>query len=506
MNNQTNNQNEAIKSTFDLASFKRAQEKMISTNDRAWDPPYSTRRYLTKIRDYKPEEIDRIVQSGSLAEQQKLSRNYFYKDGFYKRILIYYATLLKYSGLLIPNPATGKTLSNPFISKKYNNAMDFVERLSLPIMLTNCSINALIDGCYYGVIQTLDKKNFALLDLPGGYCCSRFKDVQGNDIIEFDIRYFLTITDQTARNEALAIYPKVISNYFRRWEKGKETSVWVKIPSDIGVCFPLFDGRPLFLNVIPATIQYDEAVETERERDLEEIRKIIVQKIPHLQDGGLLFEPEEAAEIHEGTVRMMGKNQNVSVLTTYADVDSIVSKTTADSVSNNLDKMVQNIYYEGGVSGQIFAATGNLSIETSIKNDTALMMVLGNKYSTFITNLVNQLYSNTNINFKYTLLPITYYNESTYITDSFKLAQSGYSFILPALAMGLSQRDLGNVKDLENTLLKLGDKLKPLNSAYTQSGNNVDSSEVGAPEKTPEEKSPKTIQNEESLDNQGGSE
>ena len=198
----------------------------------------------------------------------------------------------------------------------------------------------------------------------------------------------------------------------------------------------------------------------------------------------------------------MGKNKNVSVLTTYADVDSIVSKTTADSVSNNLDKMVQNIYYEGGVSGQIFAATGNLSIETSIKNDTALMMVLGNKYSTFITNLINKLYSNTNINFKYSLLPITYYNESTYITDSFKLAQSGYSFLMPALALGLSQRDLSNVKDLENTLLKLGDKLKPLNSAYTQSSNG----KVGTPEKPIEEKSPKTIQNEESLDRQGGSE
>ena len=132
--NQNNNQ---IKSTFDLTSFKRAQEKMIATSDRAWDPPYASRRYLTQIRDYKPEEIDRIVESGSLSEQQKLSRNYFYKDGFYKRILIYYATLLKYSGLLIPNPATGKKLSDPFISKKYNNAMDFVERLSLPTMLTN---------------------------------------------------------------------------------------------------------------------------------------------------------------------------------------------------------------------------------------------------------------------------------------------------------------------------------------------------------------------------------
>ena len=46
-------------------------------------------------------------------------------------------------------------------------------------------------------------------------------------------------------------------------------------------------------------------------------------------------------------------------------------------------------------------------------------------------------------------------------------------------------------------------KLKPLNSAYTQSAN---SNEPGAPEKSAEEKSPKTLQNEESLDNQGGSE
>ena len=495
-----------IKYNFDLTSFKKAQDKMIATNERAWNTPYTSRRRLEKLKDYKPDEIEAIINSGSLPEQQRLSRNYFYKDGFYKRILIYYATLLKYSGLLIPNPSTGKSLSDTYIQKRYNNAMNFVERMSLPNLLTNCAIRALIDGSYYGIIQTLNNNNFVMLDLHSGYCSSRFKDVYGNDIIEFDVSYFNTIYDIDARNEALAIYPKVVSNHYKKWIKGKSKSSWVIIPSDIGVCFPLFDGRPLFLNVIPATIQYDDAVETERERDLEEIRKIIVQKIPHLTDGGLLFEPEEAAEIHEGTVKMMERNKNVSVLTTYADVDSILSKTTADSVSNNLDKMVQNIYYEGGVSGQIFAATGNLSIETSIKNDTALMMVLGNKFSLFITNTINKLYANSTINFKYTILPITYYNESTYITDSFKLAQSGYSFILPALALGMSQKDLINVKDLENTLLKLGDKLKPLNSAYTQSSNSSTANEVGAPEKEADEKSPKTIQNEESLDKQGGSE
>ncbi|HAP33415.1 MAG TPA: hypothetical protein DCQ46_02770 [Lachnospiraceae bacterium] len=127
------------------------------------------------------------------------------------------------------------------------------------------------------------------------------------------------------------------------------------------------------------------------------------------------------------------------------------------------------------------------------------MMHLANKYSMFLSNLLNLVFSNTNINFKYEFLPITYYNESTFITDSFKLAQSGYSFILPALALGVTQRDLGNLKDLENDVMKLGEKLKPLQSAYTQSANSV-----GAPEKSSDEKSEKTIANEVSLDNQGG--
>jgi hypothetical protein len=109
-------------------------------------------------------------------------------------------------------------------------------------------------------------------------------------VIEFDITYFNTIFDEEVREEVLSLYPPVVVRAYRRWQKGKRTSKWVIIPGEVGVCFSLFDGRPLFLNVIPATIEYDKAVETEQERDAEEIRKIIVQKIPHLTDGRLLFE------------------------------------------------------------------------------------------------------------------------------------------------------------------------------------------------------------------------
>ena len=97
---------------------------------------------------------------------------------------------------------------------------------------------------------------------------------------------------------------------------------------------------------------------------------------------------------------------------------------------------------------------------------------------------------------------------------------------MPALAFGLTQKDLVNIKDLENDVLKLGDKLKPLSTSYTQSNSGsgkdedgeengeggdskgkpvkTDVDEGGRPKKKEDEKADKTHQNEESLDRTGG--
>ena len=513
---------------FDLTSFARAKEKMIATNEQAykghWD---SVRHRMSKLKNYTPEEVASIIESGSLGEQQKLSRNYFYKDGYYKQIIIYYATLLKYMGLLIPNPSVGKNLSAPHIQKRYYSALDYIEHMQLPVLLTSIAQRALVDGCYYGIKVEGDKNTFQLIDLPAGYACSRFKDIYGNDVVEFDVSYFGTITDKEQRNAALAAYPKIVQKAWKQLSQGKSKSKWLIIPKELGVCFPFFDGRPLLLNIIPATIDYDDAVNAQREREAEEIRKIIVQKIPHLTDGRLLFEPDEAEEIHVGTVGMMKGNKNISVLTTYGDVDSITSSTSTDKTDNTLTRMEQNIYAQAGVTGQVFASTGSSSLETSLNNDLALMMYFANKVSRFITKVLNDTFGNGNITFKYSILPISYYNADSYANTAYKLVGSGYSALLPALAFGLTQKDLVNIKDLENDVLKLGDKLKPLSTSYTQGNSKpsegeeseeengdgktskekpvkTDIDEGGRPKKKEDEKADKTHQNEESLDRTGG--
>ena len=513
------NKENVVPHNFTLDAFSKAKDRMIATNDKAYSSsPFSS--YWSRkehTRDYTIDDVQNIINSGSSSEQQKLSRSYFNKGGYYTQIVLHYATLLTYAGLLIPNPSSGKSLSTSHIQKRYYGAMDYIERMQLPTFFANCAVRALTDGGYYGIVTELDKSVFTTIDLPAEYCRSNFKDPMGNDVIEFNLAYFRSIVDEQDRKGALAAYPKIISKAFKEWDNGKRASSWFIVPSEIAICFPLLCGRPPFLSVIPATIDYDEAVITEHERDQEEIRKIIVQKIPHLTDGRLLFEPEEALEIHSGTVGMLKGNKNISVMTTYADVDAIASKTQSDSRSDTLDKMERNIYAQAGVSSEIFTSSGSAALDASLRNDMAFMMFLASKFAAYVTNFINRKFSNSNVSFKYMILPITYHNYDKFVETSHKLVGSGYSLLLPAIALGMSQRDFGNLKDLENNVLKLGEKLIPPSTSYTQSGDdnkdgnsgkedntgdpvNTDIDEGGRPTKEDGEKAETTLEREKSIE------
>ena len=451
----------------DLTSFTTAISKMIAKNESSYNLTRYGRNRYERVKEYTLEEIKDIIDSGSVDAQIILSRNYFERGGFYWRLLMHYATLLKYTGLLIPSPSFGKNLSESYITKKYYSAVSFIDKANLPDLFTHIGTRVLRDGSYYGVIQEVTDKSISILDLPIFYCRSRFKDKEGNDIIEFNVTYFDTIHDGEYRKKALAAYPSSVVNWYKRWKARKVKSPWCYISTSVGICMSLIDERPVFLNIIAAELEYEDA-------------------------------KDEAVEMHKGAVDMMKKNENLSVLTTYADVDAIVSKTANDNSLNSVDKALTNIYAEAGSSSQLFGTDSNLSLSTSITNDMALMMILARKMARLITSIINEKYGNANISFTYKILPVSFYNQKEYVEEALKLANSGYSFLLPALAMDLSQRELSNVKDLENDVLKLKEKLLPLSTSYTETGN------VGRPAKDAQDKSAKTVANEESLD-RGGS-
>lgn len=479
-----------------LASFKKATSGMVAINDRTYGISRGDRYWANywSGRKYTPEEIQKIIEDGSIGEQIQLSRSFFARDGYYRRIISYYATLLQYSGLLMPKAAPGKSITDSSLLKRYNRASVLVDKLNLRTWCANCIEKVLVDGAVFGVVVDLGRDEIGFVDLPISYARCRLQDARGNRLIEFNLAYFDTLAENDGTREAaLEAYPKDIVKAYRQYRRGKLPQ-WYLVPLEISYGFMLFDQRPFFLSIIPRSVEYDGALEQYQERVAEEVRKIIVQKIPHLTDGRLVFEPDEAEEMHNGTVGMLRGNKNLSVLTTYGDVEAITSQTQKENVGDTLTRIEQNIYSAAGVTSELFAADRNSALSTSLNNDLALAMHLANQISLFISNQLNQLFGNGSISFKYMLLPISYYNQKEYVETSFKLVGSGYCFLLPAAALGFSQEDLTNIKDLENEVLKLQDKLRPLATAYTQT-DNTQSAAPGATEKAAEDRSDKTIKN-----------
>lgn len=453
-----------------LEMFTKAKDKMIGVNTDAYKLLYENyydNNFLTAKRKYTPEEVNETINSNDLRKLQQLSESYYNSNGYYKQLINYYANLLKYAGLLIPS-TNGKSLSNSGLNKRYNNAVDYIDKMNLSIWLPRCATRALIYGTYFGLKVQVTKDTFSVIDLPVKYCRTNFKDDKGNDIIQFDINYFNTLTSEETKNSVLSLFPKEVRNAYLTRKK-KSNTPWVIIPSEYGICFSMFNGYPLLTSIIPVILDYDESVILEHAKDSTEIEKIIVQHIPHLNDGRLVFEPDEAEEMHTGAVGMLKSQKNVRVLTTYGEVEAIQSSSSNNQVDEKLNRMEQNIYARAGVSGQIFAPTGSASLNVALNNDLSLMMHLANKFSLFISNTINSLFGNSNISFKYTIMPISYYNTKEFIEESFKLVNSGYSLLLPALAQGINQKDLINIKNLENDYLKLNEILIPLSTAYTQS-------------------------------------
>jgi hypothetical protein len=56
---------------------------------------------------------------------------------------------------------------------------------------------------------------------------------------------------------------------------------------------------------------------------MQKLLKIVVQKLPTDKNGDLIFDVDEARDIHNNAVQMLKRAVGVDVLTTFADIDSI---------------------------------------------------------------------------------------------------------------------------------------------------------------------------------------
>jgi hypothetical protein len=81
------------------------------------------------------------------------------------------------------------------------------------------------------------------------------------------------------------------------------------------------------------------------------------------KNGDLIFDVDEARDIHNNAVEMLRRAIGVDVLTTFTDVESIDMSDKATTTSkDDLEKVERSVFNSMGLSQNLFNANGNLSL------------------------------------------------------------------------------------------------------------------------------------------------
>lgn len=502
------------KTPRDFTTFKKSLDDIsaISLNeyDRRW-------KKVSKGERKTSEEIDEILLKDNEEELRELSRLYWNISGLYRRLIEYMATMLTYDVLIIPKMNSTKTPDKNKLLNTLTEASYFIDNLDIEQELPRIFTTMLVDGVYYGFFKECDNGRTIFQDLSPDYCRTRYKSANNLPVLEFDLTYFITIEgrEATTKVDELALYPKYVvkayEKYFKKVtkidRKGKtvinskkdlEQGRWLIIPDSLGVVFYYKDTKPFFATVIKSIEDLNEYKGIEKALDKQELKKILLQRIPMDSNGELLFTLEEAEEIHKAAVKMLRNNPDVDVFTSLAETEILDLQDSKQANRDNLEKIERSFYNEAGVSKNLFASDGTTALDYSQVADFALAYDMSKIFATFLSYHSNRKFIDKKFFLEVTILPITHYNREKIFELYLKGAQYGYSKIMTGVAAGIKQSNLLNLNTLENDYLDLASKMVPLQSSHTTSGKDIEAEEGGAPKKDGMEKSDKTRQNEES--------
>jgi hypothetical protein len=161
--------------------------------------------------------------------------------------------------------------------------------------------------------------------------------------------------------------------------------------------------------------------------------------LPLDKNGDLIFDVDEARDIHNNAVSMLSRTVGVDVLTTFADIEAVnlADRQTATS-TDDLEKVERAVFNALGTSQNLFNTDGNMSLEKSILNDESSIRNLLFQFNIFFNRLSKKKSGNKKYNFVFSMLETTQYNYKELSKLYKEQTQMGYSKMLPQIALGHS--------------------------------------------------------------------
>lgn len=459
------------------------------------------------------ETVLRAINNYDLPLMREISDFFYRISGIYSRMIRYMAFMYRYDWMVTPYVNDDKIKTEKVLDG-FHKSLNTLDNFQVKKVLGEIALEILKFGVYYGY-KIPCEDGIALQQLPANYCRSRLN--KGNKpVVEFNMKFF----DEQFRNTALRMkmlkmFPAEFSKGYVLYKTGKlppefqgDTSGWYLLDPEQTVKFTV-NGEvyPAFISVIPLIIDLDEAQGLDRKKTLQRLLKIVIQKMPLDKNGELIFDIDEAQQLHNNAVEMLSRAIGIDVLTTFADVDvEDMADSQASVQTDDLQRVERQVYNEWGGSQMLFNTNGNLALEKSIKNDESTMYNMLLQFEVFLNELLEPYNKNKKrLEYKVQLLTTTVYNYETLAKLYKEQMQVGFSKMLPQIALGQSQSSILANAYFENDILDLVNVFIPPLMSSTMNENILnrvregDSGEgAGRKKLDDDKKSEKTIANQES--------
>ena len=434
------------------------------------------------FKKYTKDDISKYLSSPD--KNQKYMREavrYIYgASSHFRRLIQYFVVLSDLSYVVSPCVIDTSKASPNKVRKNYRSVLDILQKMDIknqfPKILTVC----LREDTFYGTMRITDN-SVVIQQLPSDWCnIAVIEDNVPN--VSFNFSYFDSDTD------LLEYYPEEFRIRYDLYKKDRTGSMWqeldapnsfaVKCNSDI-----LNYAVPPFMAILREIYDIEDYKSLKLARTELENYAMLVMNLGINDDGEWTIDYKKAVDFYKNLDSVVP--EEIGTVLSPMKIDKISFEKSNIGDANTVADAEKNLFTAAGVSQLLFNSDKSSAnaLLLSIKVDQAITYGIVKSIECVLNRFIHrQSYGR---NFRVTFLDCSPFNRKELGDEYLKACQYGLPMISYfAATQGMSQDEVDCMNFLEDRVLGLTERFKPLRSSATLSSNDADDeSSAGAPEK-----------------------
>jgi hypothetical protein len=500
---EENKSPEQLKRENQLKQFAQLQQMRLIDLDLY---PYRTQEKI--IGKYTREQLKKALDAPELDPNQKQLRNiskFLYNaSSHYKNLVSYFAEIPTLDHYIDTYSFDPDKVNIKKLKKSYFDVLSLVENMNIKHEFSKVLHSVFKEGVFFGY-KHQNNESFFIQQLDADYCKITFIE-DGLYGFAFNFAYFFIYPERLNMfpDEFKRIYKEEYEEQFKKKRVRSNNYYWSDLSSENTICIKYDETSwyaiPPFIGLFESLLDISDFKELQKAKEVIDNYKLITMKIPLNESSDEVDDyaiSAEHAQIFQHNVESVVPDQ-IGVASVPLEVNVIDFE--RDRVDKNKVADATSQYFkEAGISEQLFSTdtTGAIGVGFSVKTDEAKAFTIVRQIERWINRMLKNL--KTPYKFRIIMPNVSLFNQSDLVSSTLTNTQFGLPEKLKLLALsGSTPSSATTTALLENEVLQLDQKFKPLASAHTQAGEN---DKGGAPKKDTKDLSKSGAKTRDNLEN-----